>query len=1096
MAERIHGHPDSCCLAPVPSFVASTPPRENHERAAAFDRVATERPRVPGYEILRELGEGGMGVVYLARQVGLKRLVALKMIRTARGSRKLRARFRREAESVARLQHPNIVQIHEVGEAGGEPFLSLEYVEGTSLDRQLDGRPLPPVQAARLILPLAQAIQFAHDRGVVHRDLKPANILLGMQKAECRMQNENPCLSFCILHSAFCIPKIADFGLAMQIDEEDRLSREGDILGTPAYMAPEQAAGRTRDIGPHSDVYALGAILYELLTGRPPFVGLSAEETVKQVCEQEPVAPRRLLGRLPRDLDTICLKCLEKDPAQRYPRAADLAEDLRLFLDGEAIRARPIGAVERTVRWARRRPAAAALMGCLLLAVSTTTAAVPFHVHRLSTEVRAGQEEIHRLNRANLRERSDGLLRLGRQARDRHDWSDARLRFTEALDNLDAHPAWLDEDLQKRRDEARAELAAADRHIREQQAQAQRQGNYRALFHWRDEAFFLLNRDLFTPSAASPADSLAAADRGLSLLGMTGDTPHDVDLDGYSPAEQDELKAGLFELLLIRAEAMAHPAPADSDVQRDQRLKQALAILDQAARLSADSSILHRRRARYLRQRGQTDEADREQQQADARPPRTALGWFLQGHDLGLDDAHRALALRAFDEALRRRSDLFWAHFFRALAYQKQGAPAEARASLTVCVARRASFVWNYLLRGLVHIELGELQAARDDFDRAESLAADPAARYVLCLNRGTLALKQADAAAAIGVFEQAIREKPKLYQAYANLAEAYARQDRLTEAITRLTQAIQCEPANPGLYRARALLEQRAGRRKAALADLEQAIRLTSSASPTPELARYHFERGAILFLDEQYRPALRALDESLAVDLSSCTGQHAAERDRLRAGTHLLRAQTLLQLKDYRAARAAFDEHLQHGPATAALWRQRAAINHNLRDYKGVLEDCTKALGMEVDAQTFCLRGNAYLHFKLPDLAVRDFEEAIRLDPQHAAAFVGRGLARVLTGDMRQGVGDARQAVKLSPKSPQVRVQAARILARAEADAGDYQAEALILLRSAAELIGDPQRRAAFWAKEVRHDRALAPITAGAGFRALDERFARSTH
>jgi tetratricopeptide (TPR) repeat protein/tRNA A-37 threonylcarbamoyl transferase component Bud32 len=1049
---------------PVPSFVDSTPLLEKKESDTTLAGAGASVPRVPGYEILRDLGEGGMGVVYLARQVGLKRLVALKMIRATRGSLRLRQRFRREAESVARLQHANIVQIYEVGEASGEPFLSLEYVEGTSLDRWLDGRPLPPVQAARLLLMLARAIQFAHDRGVVHRDLKPANILLAMSNER---QGD----------STFGIPKIADFGLAMHLDDEDRLSHDGDILGTPAYMAPEQAAGRTHDIGPHSDVYALGAILYELLTGRAPFVGLSAEETVKQVCEQEPVPPRRLLGRLPRDLDTICLKCLEKAPTRRYGSAADLAEDLRRFLDGEAVAARPSGLAERALRWARRRPAAATLLGCLLLAVVVAAGAVSFHIQRLRSEVRAGQDEIRRLNRASLRERIDAQLRLGRLARDWHDWADARLRFTEALDNLDAHLELLDDDLRRRQHEASTELSAVVYRIAVKTAEELRRRNYRELFHWRDEAFFLLHRDLFTPAATSPADSLAAADHGLALFGMTGEMPREPDLGGYTLAEQDDVKEGLFELLLIRAEAVARSAPAETNAQRGARARQALATLDRAAPLSADSSILHRRRARYLRQRGQTDEAESEQRRAEALTPRSALGWFLYGHDLGLEDAHRAEAIRAFDEALRRRSDLFWAHFLRALAYQKQGVPAEAHASLTVCISRRERFVWSYLLRGLVRIELGELSAARQDFDRAEALASDAASRYVLHLNRGTLALKQADAAAAIGAFEKAMHEKPELYQAYANLAEAYARQDRLPEAVGQLNQAIEREPANAGLYRARALLEQRAGDRGAALADLERAIHRTPRDHPALELARYHFERGAILFLDNQFRPALQALDESLAVELSPGSGAHAAERERLRAATHLLRAQTLWKLKEYRAARDAFDEHLKHGPATAALWRQRAAVSRALKDYKDVLEDCTRALGLEPDAETFLLRGSTYLHFQLPGLAVRDFDEAIRLDATSADAYLGRGLARVQVGDAPHAVADARLAVKRSPKSPQVRVQAARILARA----GDHQTEALKLLRSAAELIDDPDRRAAFWDREVRRDRTLASIASG---------------
>jgi tetratricopeptide (TPR) repeat protein/tRNA A-37 threonylcarbamoyl transferase component Bud32 len=1053
--------------------------------------AGADYPSVPGYEILEELGSGGMGIVYRARQVRLKRMTALKMIRTVHANRKTRERFLREAEAVAHLQHPNIVQIYEVGECNGCPFLSLEYLEGGTLAGYLAGRPLDARPAAQLILLLAQAIQYAHERGIIHRDLKPANILLqGIADSQ-----SNP-------QSAIRNPKIADFGLAKHLDEEAPLSRDGDILGTPSYMAPEQAAGRTQDIGPRTDVYALGAILYELLSGRPPFRAQSAEATVKQVREEEPIPPRQLLpGRLPRDLDTICLKCLEKDPAKRYASGSALAEDLRRFLDGEAIAARPIGWAERAAKWVRRHPVRATLLGCAFLAATAAAIAVPMHIYVLRTKVHQGQAEIQRLHRENLRERIQNLLIQGRNARDRNEWQDARMRFTEALDSLDAHGDGVDDDLRLRGEAARAELGAVDRLLTGQKAAKERGRKYRELFRWRDEAFFLLHRHLFTPSAASPTESVAAADRGLALFEGTGDTARDLALDGYNSAEKEEIRAGLFELLLIRAEAVAHPHRPES--RQIEQAGTALTILDRAARLSPDSSILHHRRARYLRQCGQTEAADREQRRADALLPRTALDWFLLGCDLGWDEAHRTQSIQAFEQALGRRGDLFWAHFFRALAYQKQGNPGEARASLTVCIDRRETFVWNYLLRGLLLIELGDLRAAKADFDKADSLPLDSAARYVLHLNRGTLAMKEKKDTIAVREFRQAAREKPELYQAYVNLAEACGRQDQLNEAIGWMNEAIARQPADPNLYRSRALLAQRNHQPRAALDDLGQAIRLVPDGHAMLELARYHFDRGAILFLDNQFPAALRALADSLAVDWPPPSGGRAVEADRLRAATHLLRAETLLKMKDYKAALAAFDDYLKKGTPTAHVWRMRASAHLQGKDYKGVLEDCCKALGLEKDAKTYCLRGCAYLHFDLPKLAVRDFEEAIQLDPGYAEAFAWRGLARIKLGDVSRGVEDGRQAVRRNPKSTEMRLWAARIFAQAEeivsrsvaaagrdADA-DYQAEALTLLRQAAELIRDPEQRSAFWSAKVRRDPVLAPIRSSAGFRALDQRF-----
>ena len=305
-------------------------------------------PAIPGYKVLGELGRGGMGVVYKARQIGLNRLVAVKMILSGdyAGQDEL-ARFRLEAEAVAKLQHPGIVQVYEIDELEGKPYFCLEFVDGGPLDKKLAGNPQPPRQAAALVEKLAQAMDYAHDRHIIHRDLKPANILLTTDGE----------------------PKITDFGLAKCLDSEDMHTQSGAIMGTPSYMAPEQAHGRTKEIGPAADIYSLGAILYELLTGRPPFKGETVIDTLDQVRSLEPAAPSRLRPKLPRDLETICLKCLHKEPARRYGRAHALAEDLRRYLAGEPILARPTPWWERSWKWARRRPAWAALTATAALFV-------------------------------------------------------------------------------------------------------------------------------------------------------------------------------------------------------------------------------------------------------------------------------------------------------------------------------------------------------------------------------------------------------------------------------------------------------------------------------------------------------------------------------------------------------------------------------------------------------------------------------------------------------------------------------------------------------------------------------------------------------
>ncbi len=291
------------------------------DKAPAGEQIL---PTVPGFEVLAKLGEGGMGVVYKARQEGLNRLVALKMVRRDVASAQALARFRGEAEAVARLQHPHVVAVHAWGEQEGVPFLALEFCPGGSLHGKIRGRPQPSVEAARLVEKLARAVQAAHERGIVHRDLKPANVLLAPA-------GDEPALN-----TLWGIPKVADFGLCRCFEADRQRTAEGAVMGSPPYMAPEQAEGRTREVGPATDVWALGAILYEVLTGRPPFGGPSLPAVLHAVRYEEPPRPGALNPGVPAGLEAICLKCLRKSAKERYARAADLAADLRAWLAGQS----------------------------------------------------------------------------------------------------------------------------------------------------------------------------------------------------------------------------------------------------------------------------------------------------------------------------------------------------------------------------------------------------------------------------------------------------------------------------------------------------------------------------------------------------------------------------------------------------------------------------------------------------------------------------------------------------------------------------------------------------------------------------------------
>jgi serine/threonine-protein kinase len=345
-------------------------PRQT-ESGPGPDAPAPAWPAIPGYEILGNVGRGGTGVVYQARQLGLNRTVALKVLRHGAfaGAEDL-GRFRAEARALARLEHPNIVRVYDSGEHGGCPYLALELVEGGNLADRLAGGPFAPRQAAQVVEALARAVHHAHERGIVHRDLKPANVLLAMGSsapAVGRGSAEPP--------SADGIPKITDFGLAKRRDGGEGRTITGAILGTPGYLAPEQAAGKSKEVGPATDVYGLGAILYSLLTGRPPFAGASLADTLRQVRSGEPVPPRRLQPAVPRDLETVCLKCLQKKPEERYASAAALEEDLRRFLAGKPVQAprRPDRGPERR-RPRRRLAVGVAAFGTLLLAAAALVA--------------------------------------------------------------------------------------------------------------------------------------------------------------------------------------------------------------------------------------------------------------------------------------------------------------------------------------------------------------------------------------------------------------------------------------------------------------------------------------------------------------------------------------------------------------------------------------------------------------------------------------------------------------------------------------------------------------------------------------------------
>ncbi len=326
------------------------------------------------YELLEEIGRGGQGVVYRARQKSLNRTVALKVIGLGQWSSTPHLkRFRHEAEAAASLEHPQIVPIYEIGERDGSCYFSMKFVEGGQLDEVLKLEPMSPRRAAKLVVKIARTVQFAHDRGILHRDIKPGNILLDRHGE----------------------PHLTDFGLARLIEQESTITNSFDVLGTPSYMPPEQAAGRTKELTPAADVYSLGAVFYQMLTGEPPFVGGTTYDTIRLVLETAPRRPSLLDPAVDRDLEIICLKCLEKVPAKRYSSAKALADDLERFLRNEPIVSRPVSRTERVWRWCKRKPVIAGLTAALLLSAVAGFSAVVWELRRVQQEGFAARRNLY-----------------------------------------------------------------------------------------------------------------------------------------------------------------------------------------------------------------------------------------------------------------------------------------------------------------------------------------------------------------------------------------------------------------------------------------------------------------------------------------------------------------------------------------------------------------------------------------------------------------------------------------------------------------------------------------------------------------------------
>jgi len=1050
-------------------------------RAGADGRSATDRAlsspsgmldgvTVPGYDLLQELGRGGMGVVYKARHRQLHRLVALKMILGgAHVSQVGLARFRTEAEAVARLHHANIVQIYETGEHNGCPYLSLEFVEGGSLEQQIRASPMTPSAAAELMETLARAMDFAHQHGIVHRDLKPANILLETQSSSPSSirKKESGSGSLPTLDgSQATVPKIADFGLAKSVDEDSGNTQSGAIMGTPCYMAPEQAEGHNSQVGPAADIYALGSILYELLVGRPPFRANSPNDTIRQVIGQDPVPPRQLEPRVPHDLETICLKCLEKDPARRFATAADLAADLRRFVVGEPIHSRPVRAWERAWKWAKRRPAVVALIGVCALTVAGTVLFIAWHNVSLrgQLDVALAEERLLRgRERDAVEERRLSLVRQeGQKLFDSArvdmaagDWPQARLELEKALTTIGNEAP-----LGSLKGSAQTLLKQVEQELRAEANRKGAQARFQEFVKLRNEAQFLGTLYTGMDLALNLQAARGSIQRALAVYGVLRAANARPALDDdLNLSQRAEVLGDCYQLLLTLAETEAQSTSGQKPSEQESYLRQALSYLDHARTFGTPSRAFHLRRARYLKMLGKPAEADQAEEAASMASLDNVLDHFLMADEFYRREQFHE-AIQEFDRVLERNPSHFWAQYLNSLCLLRQKRPAEARALLGACLAQRTDFVWLYLLRGFAHEELQAWDAAESDFQKAAQLPLDENTRYVLLVYRGVLRIRTDRCDDAIADLQAAIQLKPKAYQAFVNMANAYRRLGKLNEAVAQLNHSLLLEPGLAHLYRLRARLELERDEPDRALADFDEAIERETSNSPyrVDDLV----DRARLCLRGKKYAEALASFDAALALSKDHSQAQR-------------LRAEVLFHLGRFAEVVAAFDRYLETGKPLESVYRGRGLARAELGQYPGAIDDFTKALELSPTSAVQAFRGWIHLTVDAPRLALRDFELAIELDSNNGDAYNGRGVVLASQGQYREAIRDAAQAVRLGPPSPRLFYNAARI--HAQCPGRDNPQRALDLIRQALSLLPADQQRT-FWSTNIQKDQAFASL------------------
>ncbi len=1077
----------------------------------AVDSKGNRLPVITGYELLGELGRGGMGVVYRARQKGLGRMVALKMVLNNQASQEELDRFMLEAQAVALVEHPNIVQIYDVGEYNMLPYFSLEFVDGGPLDKKLNSEPQDPMFTGQVMAKLCRAMGYAHSKKILHRDLKPANVLL-TKGGE---------------------PKITDFGLAKQMDAPDEgHTKAGSIMGTPSYMPPEQAEGKAKDLTNRADIYSLGAILYEFITGRPPFKGRTLLETLQHVRTKEPVPPVQLQPSVPPDLQTICLKALEKDPAKRYPTAEEMAEDLECYLKGDPIKARPISQMEKAVRWARRNKPQAALiamaaaMVCLIIAGGFVYLGLDAHNQRLRAE------RVEKINQD--RKEAEALLDQAVREGLEQKWTESRTTALQARAQLGD-----DEEVEEVRQKVTEQIDLAVSHLETDSKRAQFDGLV-------DKAYYYATDLTGENAATNTREAIDQATKALELFEVkVGVRDFDPKFgEHFEPTQRKRITAECVALLLLVASRQL-----DRDFTQNKPLEGILPILEAAEKGGASKKILHLLRARVYQAMANRDPKDQTAQaqatkEWDAQAklnPEGPRDWFMIGDDL-FRKGDFTRASEAFAELSRLSPKDFWAVYYQAICAIRRESWAEAAALVQNCIARNEEFAYSYILMGIAEGKLKNFTLAESFFEKAKSLLGEPinllGNRAAVRFDEGKFDLAEAD-------LRKAIKLDSNNWQALDNLGMVLRKKGQLNEALSSFSQAERNSGTELGPMRHLAGLY---GEFDPPMWDraVEVYQRIVQREQDPIKLARDYTGLATAYLGQGDFQKAKTALDTSIQKDAENpithflygnVVNELAASQEKILNQVATVQANVDKKAIEtlYRTAVKAYDRGIEltskgksdpqqsqslteffrkqdpEGNAElleSRILRSRGFIKARLGDYGGAMFDYTRSLELFADQPALRIRRGTAMISKWREIALLDYNEAIKLNPNDLEAYAGRAFVNATLGKHEEVIKDTDIILKTKNTAVGAQINAACALAQAYRFAKEpvlgatpssketqdlYLQNLWAMIQKTMGLVPEPQWKKV-WSQNFRGDDAFDPVRNLPEWKAFDKKFAGS--